>query len=338
MSSISRKRQLAIRACELLRADRWWSRFDNLPGLLTLNYHRFGDPERSVIDPGVFSATAEQFEAEISYLAKNCDLIRLEDIPDVMRIGGTRRAVLLTIDDGYLDNYEIAYPILKQYNASAVIFLATGFLDAPRVSWWDEVSWIVRQARGREIRLPTRWNVEPLTVPVQNWSHVASRILRIVKTLTAVELHELLEDLAERTRVGRAPVTPDTAPWMTWEMIREMRRGGIEFGGHTVTHPVLSYCPIDQQRAEITESKARIEQELGERITAFSYPVGMQTSFTDQTMRLVQEAGYHWAFGFYSGYSGIASNPFDLRRIAVHPEIGDAEFRMMVNIPRLFGR
>lgn len=338
MPLITCKRRFALKACELLRADRWWSSLDHWRGLVTLNYHRFGNRDQSPIDRGVFSASAETFEGQIRYLKKNCDLIRLADVPDVIRDGSARRAVLLTIDDGYLDNYEIAYPILKQYGVPAVIFLATGFLDQPSVAWWDEISWIVRQSQGRNIYLPSHWQVEPLKIPQGDGTLIVNRLLRLVKTLTPLELSQLIEDLAERSHAGRAPVTAETAPWMTWDMVREMSAQGIEFGGHTVTHPVLSYCPIEQQRSEISGCKARIEQVLGNTITAFSYPVGMQTSFTDQTMRLVQEAGYHWAFGFYSGYSSYPASPFDLRRVAIHPGIGDAEFRLTVRIPRLFAR
>ena len=338
MSLFTRNRHFAVQAFELLRADQWWPRLDPWRGLVTLNYHRFGDRTQSAVDPGVYSATAESFDAQIRYLKKHCDLIGLSDLPDVLREGSSRRAVLLTVDDGYRDNYEVAYPILKQHQVPAVIFLATGFLDQPRVAWWDEISWMVRESRLAVARLPDRWKVEPLRLAPETTAAALSRVLGLVKTLTPQELALLLDDLAECLQTGRAPVTDQTAPWMTWEMVREMRRNGIAFGGHTITHPILAYCSTDQQRTEIFGCKARIEQELGETIEAFTYPVGMRNSFNPQTMGLVQEAGYRWAFGFYSGYTVPNCNPYDLHRVAIHPEIAEAEFRMLVRMPRLFAR
>lgn len=338
MSLFTRKRQLAVQAFELLRADQWWSQIDPWCGLVTLNYHRFGDPTQSAVDTGVYSATAESFEAQIRYLKKHCDLIGLADLPDVLHKGSSRRAVLLTIDDGYRDNYEVAYPILKQHQVPAVIFLATGFLDQPRVAWWDEISWMVRQTRVEAARLPDRWKVQPLQLSSANRAAVLSCLLNLVKTLAPKDMAQLLNDLAESLQTGRAPVTDQTAPWMTWEMVREMRQNGIAFGGHTVTHPILAFCSAEQQRSEIFGCKARIEQELGETVEAFTYPVGMRNSFNSQTIDLVQEAGYRWAFGFYSGYTVPTCNPYDLRRVAIHPEIEDAEFRKIVRIPRLFAR
>lgn len=338
MLHVRHSRQIALRACELLRIDRWWKWLDDWNGLITLNYHRFGDRNACTCDQGVFSVTAEQFDKQLRILKKNCDLISLSDVGDIIRPGNTRRAVLLTIDDGYRDNYEIAYPILRTHDVSATIFLATGFIDRPQVAWWDEISWIIRQASHQVIQLPERWHVEPFDVERLGASQVISRVLRIVKSLTPTELQEMLQDLAECSGVGRAPVTSETAPWMTWDMIREMHQNGIHFGGHTITHPVLSYCPIDQQRQEIAGSKQRIEQELGSEVTAFSYPVGLQTSFTQQTIQIVRQAGYHWGFGFYSGYSTYPTNDFDLKRVAIHPGMRDSEFRMLVSIPRLFAR
>lgn len=338
MSLFSRKRQLAAQACELLRADRWWSRIDPTRGLVTLNYHRIGDRTESSIDPGVYSATAEAFEAQIRYLKMHCDLIGLTDLPDVLRTGSSRRAVLLTFDDGYLDNYEIAFPILRRHQVPAVIFLATGFIDQPKVAWWDEISWMVRQTSEKVLSLSNRWNVELLRISRDTLNSITDRLLDLVKTLSPQELTQLIEELAERLQTGRAPISAKTAPWMSWNMVREMRQSGIEFGGHTISHPVLAYCSAEQQRSEIFGCKARIEQELGEPIQAFTYPVGMRNSFNPQTMNLVREAGYRWAFGFYSGFTAPNCNPYDLRRVAVSPDIAESEFRMMVRLPRLFAR
>ena len=119
-------------------------------------------------------------------------------------------------------------------------------------------------------------------------------------------------------------------------MVREMRRGGIDFGGHTVTHPVLSTCTVEQQRDEIVVSKQRIEQELGEPITVFSYPIGQPWSFNDDSVRLVREAGYQYAFSFYPGYSTHGANKFDLRRVAIEPRIKLEEIKAVVQMPRFF--
>jgi len=338
MTLLKYKRQWALKACDLIQAHRWWSRLDQWQGLVTLNYHRIGDFTRTSIDSGVFSATPEQFETQLKYLKSDCDVIGLADISDVIRQGSRRRCVLITFDDGYIDNYEVAFPALKQVGLSAVIFITSGFLDDRVVSWWDEISWIVKHSQQAELRLPKVWQIESLFL-TNGHMHVAiQRLLRMTKLLAPEALSTFLNDLAESAGTGRAPQNSTTAPWMTWDMVREMHQAGIEFGGHTVTHPVLSICTYEQQQAEIKQSKLRIEQELGAPITAFSYPIGQPWSFNADSMRLAREAGYQYGFSFYPGYSTYGSDLFDLRRVAMEPRVELKELKAIVQMPRLFTR
>lgn len=338
MSLIKNKRQWALQACDLLQAHRWWGRLDRWHGLVTLNYHRIGNSEQSPLDPGVFSATAEQFEAQLRYLKANCDVIQVADMADVLRCGSTRRGVMITFDDGYVDNYEVAFPVLRQVGLPALIFLATGFLDDRCVAWWDEIVWMVRQATCPTLDLPTVWNLESLELSANQRAATNRRLLRLAKTFTPQELNQFLDDVGSAAGTGRAPQNASTAPWMTWDMVREMHRGGIEFGGHTVTHPVLSMCGSEQQRDEIQRSKARIEAELGRPITAFSYPIGQPWAFSDDTMSLVRQAGYHWGFSFYPGYASESSDAFDLRRVAMEPGVTLSELQAVTQMPRIFTR
>ena len=338
MSLIKNKRQLALQACDLLQVHRWWGRLDRWHGLVTLNYHRIGNPEQTSLDPGVFSATAEQFEAQLRYLKADCDVIRVADVADVLRSGSIRRGVMITFDDGYIDNYEVAFPALKQVGLPAVIFLATGFLDDRNVAWWDEIVWMVRQAIRPALSLPPVWQLETMDLSAKQNPVTVRRLLRLAKTLTPHELSQFLDDLGSVVGSGRAPRNASTAPWMTWDMVREMHRGGIEFGGHTVTHPVLSLCSMEQQRDEIQRSKTRIEEEIGAPISAFSYPIGQPWAFSSQTMGAVQEAGYQWGFSFYPGYSSESSHAFDLRRVAMEPRVQLSELLAVTKMPRLFAR
>ena len=338
MSLINQKRQLALAACDLLQAHRWWGQLDRWQGLVTLNYHRIGNADQTELDPGVFSASAEQFEAQLRYLKSDCDVIRVADLAEVLQSGAKRRCVLITFDDGYRDNYELAFPALKQVGLSAVIFLATGFLDGGVVAWWDEIAWLVKHSKQPFLTLSKSWEIESLDVSMTGRDGTLRHLLRIAKSLTPFELSRFLDDIGQAARTGRAPRNSSTAPWMTWEMVREMHRAGNEFGGHTVTHPVLSRCSLEQQQQEIQQSKARIEAELGSPISAFSYPIGQPWSYTNDTKRLAREAGYQWGFSFVSGYATSSTDPLNLRRVAMEPQMRLPELRSMTQMPRLFAR
>jgi peptidoglycan/xylan/chitin deacetylase (PgdA/CDA1 family) len=242
-------------------------------GLLALTYHRIGDAQSSALDRAVFSATGEDFERHVTHLAREADVIGLDDVPAALR--GRGRRVLITFDDGYRDAYDVAFPILRAAGLPAVFFLATGYLDHPRLSWWDELAWMGAGAAD----------------------------IAAYKRLGPAEAEAFLEAAGERSGRGRAPAAAADGVWMTWDMAREMRDAGMGFGGHTVDHPVLARLPAAGQEEQIRGCAARLAGELGITMRAFSYPVGSPDAFDETTRRLVAEAGCEVAFAFAGGHA-----------------------------------
>lgn len=306
-------------------------------GLLVLNYHRIGAPGGTCFDPGLFSASEDQFADQVRYLTRHFDVVGVRDLPEVLR-NRRGRFVMITFDDGYADNYEAAFPILRAYGATAVWFLATGFLDDGGVAWWDEISWMVQCSTRRSIALDG-WLDERLPLDRDARGATLDRLLRTYKSLPGRKSPAFLESLADACGTGRCPRTAAAALWMTWDQVREMHAAGMQFGGHTVAHPVLSRLSEDEQLYEITECKRRIEAELGRPVTAFSYPVGQRDSFNETTRSLLQDAGYEFAFSYYGGWNRPGhAEPYDLQRAAVESHVTQRMFRSMMSLPQLFAR
>ena len=301
-------------------------------GLTVLNYHRIGEPGDTLFDPGLFSAAPEPFAAQVRYLTRNFDVIGMRDLVGWEQRRG--RFVMITFDDGYLDNYEAAYPILRAYGAPAVFFLTSGFLDTGRVAWWDEISWMVRTSR-RDRLAANRWTITEVLLPTVDRQTGLDRLLRIYKALPGRLTGEYLEFLAEALGTGRCAAEPGM--WMNWSHVREMHAQGMDFGGHTVTHPVLANLARSEQAAEVGECRRRIAAELGQTARAFSYPVGQRESFNATTQTCLREAGYEWAFSYYGGFNRPGeANPFDLRRVAVETHTTPAIFQSTTCWPQLF--
>lgn len=102
---------------------------------------------------------------------------------------------------------------------------------------------------------------------------------------------------------------------MTWEEVRELCASGFEIGGHTLSHPHLSQLPVAEQEREIAGCKAAIEDAIGEEITAFAYPYGSALDYTAETMRLVADAGFHYACSNRYGPHRPGSDRWQVRRI-----------------------
>jgi lipopolysaccharide exporter len=293
------------------------SRVPTWRGVLVLCYHRIGRPAPGVHDPRLWSATQEDFDGQLRFLSRNVQVVSGDELPAALDEPRGRH-VALTFDDGYRDNYELAYPVLRAHGLPAVFFLATGFIDRPHVAWWDEIAWMVR---GTDQEAATE------------------ALLDAYQQQPAEEADAFLDRLAAQTGSGRADPIAASTTWMTWDMVREMQRAGMTFGAHTVDHPVLARCSSERQQQEIDNSVARLHDELGEPPTLFSYPVGGRAAFDDGTRGYLRDAGITHAFSFYGGYvSRGGFDRFDLPRAYVSPTISPARFQARVTLPRIFCR
>lgn len=275
-----------------------------------LNYHRIGDPASSALDPDLFSASPGEFEEQIAFLAARCQPVGLADVPAALRARRARR-VLVTFDDGYRDNYDVAFPILHRRRVPATFFVTTGFLDRPRLSWWDELAWL-GAAPGAAARYKALADEDP-------------------EAFVA----------AEARRLGRERAGPDACAgvWMTWDMAREMRAAGMSFGGHTIDHPMLARLSPERQDEQVRGCAVRLREELGIAMQAFSYPVGSADAYDATTKAIVRGTGCELAFAFAGGYARPgATDSLAVPRMSIGRQLSTDEVRAATVLPQVFAR
>src|SRR5262245_14167040 len=182
-------------------------------GVVALNYHRIGDGSQSVFDRGLWSSAAEAFADQIRFCKAQFDVISPGDLPNVLaRRRG--RYILITFDDGYRDNYEVAFPIVKSENVPATFFVASGFIDSPRVPWWDEIAWMVRSSQRPGVRL-SGWVDDPVPFDEPDREHAIRRLLRTYKAISGDATDAYLNDIADATGSGRCDREAVPCWWMT---------------------------------------------------------------------------------------------------------------------------
>lgn len=324
------KRDLLAHTLEVTGGGRVLRNLRTWNGVLVLNYHRIGDPAGSLFDHNLWSVSAEDFDRQVAFLANNFDVIGVGDLEHAL-IQPRGQFVLLTFDDGYRDNYALAFPILKSRGVSATFFIATGFIDRPRAPAWDEIAWMLRTTRLRTLAA-NEWL--PTTVSLDQGF---ARLLAVYKSLGTELTEAYLDFLADALGTGRCPQSLAVDQWMTWDMLREMQAGGMTFGGHTVNHPILANATADQQDWEVGECQRRLSEELGQPIDAFSYPNGQPSDFDELTRAALRSHGYRWAFSFSGGYCQPGqADRFDLPRIGVESAMKMPQFRATATLPQIF--
>ena len=303
-------------------------------GVLVLNYHRVGDAGESPFDHGLWSTDVEAFDEQIRFCKSHLDMITPDELPRAVA-GRRGRYGLITFDDGYRDNHDVAFPILKAAGVPATFFVATGFVDTPRVPWWDELAWMVRTSQRDALELPD-WL--PARVDyASDREDAVEAVLRVYKAMPSESTDRYLDAVAKATGSGRCGVELGRDLWMTWDNLREMRAARMTIGGHTVTHPVLTQTSSERRRQEILGCGRRLAEKLGGPMRYFSYPIVDARAIDAVTRNCLHEAGVQYAFSYYGGFRRWADwDDFDIRRVGVETHLTPEWFRSIVSLPQYF--
>ncbi len=310
------------------------------PGLLVLAYHRIGDASGQPFDDELFSASADGFREQLRYLNTHFAVLDADALMAATRHGHLQLdapSALITFDDGYRDNCDVALPILQEQGLSAVFFVAAGYIDDPRLTWWDRVAYIVKTTERPSLTL-TYPQSQIFDIAADGPGRVIYRLLRLYKQTPAIDQQAFFAQLEHSAAVGVDPVALGRDLFMTWEHVRTLARAGMEIGGHTYNHPVLSRVTADTQRHELTHARQRIEAETAMDVRLMAYPVGGRDAFTPETQQLAAGAGYRAAFSYYGGVNRPGhSDLFDLRREAIDRDDSLPLFRYRMSATNLWG-
>lgn len=274
-----------------------------------LYYHRVNE-ER---DPFFPASATQLFEQQISFVARHYKVLPLSELLDRLERGDALGSMAaITFDDGYQDNYHCAFPILRKYGLQATIFLTTGGIDDRRPLWFERLAGAVKRTNREfidvEIDLPRRFWLRTQEERLQANGRIFSLLRKLPDATRRTAYQELLQRLdtpEDEDRNNRM---------LTWDQIREMRRDGIEFGGHTVTHPFLSKMTREGAAWELAESKRRIENELQASVKHFAYPNGREDDFAPWNKELLRAAGYCAAVTTIWGLNSKSTDRLELRR------------------------
>lgn len=311
------KRELLARACSWTGITRVLETLPQRRALIILNYHRIGNADETPFDSGVFSATAQQFDSQIAYLKRRFHMATLEEVFAMMRGEAPRgTSVLITLDDGYLDNYTLAFPILRAHGVQGVFFLPTAFIGTGKLPWWDMIAYIVKQSVKKRIRLEYPGHTI-LDLERDGRKRVSMQILRLFTQPAVKDPERFIADLENICEVSR-PKDAAARCFLDWDEARDMQEQGMSFGSHTHTHEILTKLSPQLQREEARHSREILERELKRAIDTLAYPVGLKHCFSADTVSALEQTGYRAAFSFYGGSNRPGKiQPFDIRRYGV---------------------
>lgn len=274
--------------------------------LLIMIYHRVLD-EPDVMRPGEVDKVA--FSWQMQLLAKHFNVLPLTEAMSRMQANTLPpRAVCISFDDGYADNYTNALPILQQFNLTATFFIASGFLDGGRM-WNDTVIEAIRNLKTPTLDLREIDLGEFDTATPTQKCLAAQQVIQKIKHLPFGERGRYVECIAAKSQ------DLPNGMMLSSEQLKTLHQSGMEIGGHTINHPILAKLDEQSAKREISENKEFLESLLGESLKFFAYPNGKPgADYLQHQIAWVKEAGFLAAVSTQWGVVHSAVDMFQLPR------------------------
>ena len=257
-------------------------------GLIIFNYHNFSTFTNDYWKNGSIFETNyhENFEKQIKFIVKTIGFIKPEYIANQLK--GDDLKALLTFDDGYRDNLEIALPILRKYSVSAIFFIPTNFIGNGNFLWHDKIK---------------IWGIEN--------KFSKKKIKKLLNKLSSdkAEFNRYLENI-------RLINNYENSLMMEWSNIRDIIKNKCKIGAHTKSHIPLNYLTMKDELEEISDSIDILRNKLFQNIELFSVPNG---KYSINTQNILKNFHIKYCFSIIPGINDNHVNRYFLRRNAILP-------------------
>ena len=279
--------------------------------LLTFFFHRVLERPDPMI-PGEMHAA--QFDQALRWIGDQFRVLRPLEACERLAAGTLpARAAIISFDDGYRDNHDVALPLLKRHRMPAAFFVATGYLG-DGVQFNDRLTEAVRAHRGDTFDAAWLGLGQLPTGDLQARLQTLHRLREGIKYLPLGERSLALERIEAACGVDASRRTRERI-MMTPEEVQALAAEGMEIGGHTVMHPILKSVDDATAFEEISLGRAALSALLPRPPQLFAYPNGkLGTDFEPRHADMARRAGFSYAFSTQRGAADVRTDRMMLPR------------------------
>jgi len=284
-------------------------------GAAVLMYHSvLDDPDEQWLALGGIGHSTKIFRQQMEAVARRYHPISLDDLLTFVQ-GGKElppRSVVVTFDDGYADNLDVAVPILSELGVPATFYITVGCVDTGRVPWPSQLrySFFLTSAASWQQKGGKLWRLYDKQSRNQAFLQACDDCAK----LSCEAQHRFVSRVQSELNAA----IPDSIPtkMMSWDQVRALRKKGHIVGSHTMTHPNMAYVPADDARRELLHSKEKLDAEMPEPVVHFSYPCpALWPHWNSQTLAMSKEIGYQTAVTTEGGMVRKKDDPLCLHRM-----------------------
>jgi peptidoglycan/xylan/chitin deacetylase (PgdA/CDA1 family) len=286
--------------------------------LLVLSYHSVVRDEHYTCLHSDYTVGLKAFQKEIEILVRYFQPISISDLADwwTGKAELPRHSVLVTFDDGYMNNLTNAAPVLLHFGVPAVIHVCTGYIDKTRILWILEIYRRVLEWPKSTIPMPGSEADRRVDDPIER-KLIANSVRQECKKLPHEECQRYLNRLREIGSPESDVRDEEVFGFLSWDAVRTLKKKGFEIGSHTVEHPILTRIPEQSLDQELRGSKLTIEEQIGGNCRCFAYPNGEEEDISKVITERVEQVGYDFAFTTTEQLCSRRESRFELGRISI---------------------
>jgi peptidoglycan/xylan/chitin deacetylase (PgdA/CDA1 family) len=278
---------------------------------------------------------ASEFRWQIEHLKTNYDVLPLSEI--VKRLAADKplppHTAAITFDDGLRNNFDVAFPILRELDVPATMYLATGFVGTDELLWQDRLFAEIEAFDSMELDLAAHGLGKHRWENSIDRQQVFDTLLADLKRLPVDQKDRALAEVCRQTRnAGLRNPTRHDFQLMSWDNAAEMQASGlIEIGPHTDNHELLSRLSDDQIASEIVGSYEAVCNHLDSSSPTFAYPNGTRKDYDDRALEALKRCDIPAAVTTVSGLNSRSQPLMELKRVGIGADTTRWQFRAEVS-------
>lgn len=300
-------RRLILRALDLAGVNNLFRAYQN-DKTIVLMYHGVAKDHWTVSSENWLQVKESEFRKQMVFLKKYYDVVSLEHASQTLGRKTQRPRIVITFDDGYANNYSVAYPILKELQLPATIFLVTNMINTDKLFWSDRLyATFTGNLHLNEIE----------------------KIIESYKVKHPHIIDQLVDEFLRGYNVGAKNQIHDAYGVLTYEQIHEMQSSGlITFDSHTNRHEIVT-CLTNQELYESIDTSLEIMRGHGIKCgTTFCYPNGY---YNKEHFGILQRLGFKLATSATHGMWNTENCPYEIPRFGVGRSQSMAEFKSLIS-------
>lgn len=210
---------------------------------------------------------------------------------------GDSSGVMITFDDGYLNNLNVVAPMHESLEIPFTVFMTTHWLEG-RFFWWD----IITHNKDR-LPLSDKMGTDEVLKSLMSLPDIEQKEKGVDELILKYQLKNELNKELRCLNIAELSALSNSK----W----------VNIGSHTISHPRLALLSSENQEIELINSKIELEKITGKQIDWLSYPHGGKKAFNQESKVLASKIGYKYAFAAYSGKVSNLFDPYEIPRIHI---------------------